>query len=75
MAVNLRNQTKSDYCISTTGIAGPTGNSKSKRIGLAYIAIAYNKGNYSYKMNFRGTRIQIQKKITKAVFKILNNNM
>lgn len=39
MAVGLKNQTKTDYTLATTGIAGPTGESPGKPIGLMYIGI------------------------------------
>jgi len=44
MAAGLKEQTKSDYTVVTTGIAGPTGGSKSKPVGLMYIGLA-NKQN------------------------------
>lgn len=75
MALNLMNKSNSDYCISTTGIAGPSGKTKNKPVGLVYIAIAYNKKVYLYKRNFKGSRINIQKKITKAAFEILDKNI
>ena len=43
MANNLRKISKSNICISITGIAGPKGGSKEKPIGLVYIGI--KKGN------------------------------
>ena len=39
MAEGLYNLTHSDICISTTGIAGPTGGSKYKPVGLMYSMI------------------------------------
>ena len=39
MAKGLYNLTKSDICVSTTGIAGPTGGSPDKPVGLMYSAI------------------------------------
>ena len=39
MAEGLHKITGSDICVSTTGIAGPTGGSKEKPAGLMYSAI------------------------------------
>lgn len=57
MVKGLLNETNCDYAIATTGIAGPTGGSKEKPVGLVYIGIGtkdkittikYNvKSNYS----------------------------
>ena len=41
MAQNALKILQSDICISTTGIAGPTGGTKIKKVGLVYIAIAH----------------------------------
>tara|TARA_Y100000590_G_scaffold470625_1_gene667065 strand:+ start:8088 stop:8552 length:465 start_codon:yes stop_codon:yes gene_type:complete len=72
MAVNLYKITKSDLSISTTGIAGPDGNSSKKPIGLVYICIKYKYKIFIYKKNFRGTRIQIQKQTVDFIFQKLN---
>ena len=39
MAVGIRKNTHADIGISTTGISGPSGESKSKPLGLVYIAV------------------------------------
>ena len=39
MAKGLYDLTKSDICVSTTGIAGPTGGTKDKPVGLMYSCI------------------------------------
>ena len=39
MATNIRNKTKSDIGLSTTGISGPGGGTKEKPVGLVYIGL------------------------------------
>lgn len=72
MTLNLLKISKSDYCIATTGIAGPTGGTKNKPVGLVFIAIATKNRLLVRKKIFKGNRIFIQKKSTEAVFNILN---
>ncbi len=41
MAIGVRRVMKSDYSLSTTGIAGPDGGSKEKPVGTIWIAVSY----------------------------------
>ena len=45
MACGLYQLTNADICVSTTGIAGPTGGSNEKPVGLMYSTI-YTKDKY-----------------------------
>ena len=49
MALGVRNLANSHYGISTTGIAGPTGGTKEKPVGLVYIGISSQKNTYAIK--------------------------
>ena len=69
MTENLSIISGCNLSITTTGIAGPTGNSKNKSIGLVYIGIKYKKKIIIFKKNFKGSRIQIQKKTVNFIFK------
>ena len=42
MAIGLYNLTKSEICVSTTGVAGPTGGTIDKPVGLMYSAVCIN---------------------------------
>ena len=68
MIKKLYNISKSDLCICTTGIAGPTGATKNKPVGLVYIGIKYKNKNIIIKKKFRGTRKNIQNKTVKEIF-------
>lgn len=72
MIIGLHEKTKTNICISTTGIAGPTGASKNKPIGLVYIGININEKKIILRKKFKGTRIQIQKKCVTFIFKYLD---
>ncbi len=45
MAIGIKQKLKSDWGISITGIAGPTGGTESKPVGLVYVGIAAPDGN------------------------------
>ena len=72
MIEGLYKKNKTKICISTTGIAGPGGSTQSKPVGLIYIAICINKKKIIIKKNFKGTRIQIQKKCVNFILKYLD---
>lgn len=72
MSKGLFKITKSDICVSISGIAGPSGGTKNKPIGLVYFCILYNSKYHIFKMNLMGTRQEIQKKSAKNVFKEIN---
>jgi PncC family amidohydrolase len=72
MIEGLCKKNKTKICISTTGIAGPGGSTQNKPVGLIYIGIRINKKNVIIKKNFKGTRIQIQKKCVNFILKYLD---
>jgi len=45
-----------DICVADTGIAGPTGATNDKPVGLFYIGLSHKNGTYSRKHIFQGTR-------------------
>ena len=61
MCLNLYKISKSRLCISTTGIAGPSGGSKIKPVGFVFFGIIFNKKKFIYKKKFKGRRKKIQK--------------
>ena len=71
MVKNLQQLTKSKLCISTTGIAGPSGGTKAKPVGLIYFGIKYRNKTIILEKKFKGSRIQIQQKTVKAIFTTL----
>ena len=71
MANNLQKKSKSKLCISTTGIAGPSGGTRTKPVGLIYIGIKYKSKISILKYILHGSRNQIQRKTVKAVFEAL----
>ena len=74
MVENLFKLSKTDLCISTTGIAGPSGGSKLKPVGLVYIGIKFKKISkiYMYNFNKKLERNKIQKKTVNTAFNLLD---
>jgi len=58
MAQGGRKILAADICLADTGIAGPSGATPGKPVGLFYIGLSYQAGTYSQKHNFQGTREQ-----------------
>ena len=71
MAVGIKNKSNVDIGISTTGIAGPTGGTKEKPVGLVYIGIATTNKTEVKKFIFSGDRLQIKKNTCSAALKML----
>lgn len=71
MAKGLYNLTKSDICVSTTGIAGPTGGSKEKPVGLMYSTIYTPQKYQTYKIQVDSnlSRIEIKEKFVQEALK------
>jgi len=72
MINGLYKNEKTHICISTTGIAGPNGGTKTKPVGLVYIGIKINKKNYIFKKIYKGKRSEIQRKARDFIFNKIN---
>lgn len=72
MAQGLLNATDADLVIATTGIAGPSGGSETKPVGLVYIAVGNKNLIDVYKNQFYGDRQEIRECAVKtALFKAI----
>ncbi len=73
MAAGLQKLTGADICISTTGIAGPTGGTKDKPVGLMYSTICTNERaiTFEVKMHPEIPRIEMKEMFAQAVLEKL----
>ncbi len=60
MASQCRNATKADISVGITGIAGPTGGTPDKPVGLVYIGISTANHAEVKKHHFQGNRDEIR---------------
>ena len=71
LAENICERFGSDYGIGISGIAGPSGGTKAKPVGLVYIAIASKTKKTCHQQVFFGSRIEIQSRATNYAFNAL----
>ena len=58
-----------------TGIAGPTGGTKSKRVGLVYIALSTDKNNIVKVFRFKGSRKDIKFQSSQIALDLLRKTL
>lgn len=68
MAEGLLEKSKVDIALSTTGLAGPTGGTDKKPLGLVFIGIATKEDSYVVKAMFNGDRLAIQNRASIRAF-------
>ncbi len=75
MAKGLQELTRSYICVSTTGIAGPTGGTDEKPVGLMYSTIfTPNKyQTYEIRLDSNISRVEMKEKFTEEVLKNIYN--
>jgi PncC family amidohydrolase len=62
MAEGIRNQFKTDIGLSTTGIAGPTGGTAEKPVGLVWIGISTSVATQAFECYFIGDRLEVMRR-------------
>lgn len=73
MASSCQTISRSDYALSTTGIAGPTGNTPDKPVGLVYVGLATPDGvsGRELRLGDHLTRDQVRDRAVKAALNML----
>ena len=66
MAQGGRKILAADICLADTGIAGPSGATPGKPVGLIYIGLSHQTGTYSQKHHFQGSREQNKRRAAEA---------
>ena len=72
MAKNSLKILKANLSIAVTGIAGPTGGTIDKPVGLVWIGVGTDKKIITNKYQFNGNRLEIRQKTTYEALKLAN---
>ena len=70
MAENVLSIMNSSLSIAVTGIAGPSGGSKDKPLGLVWIGIGTKKNILTKKYLFQGNRLKVRQQTTLEALKL-----
>ena len=71
MADAIRKNALVDYGLATTGIAGPTGGTKDKPVGLVYIALSMKNDRIVKRLLFTNDRLTNKDNTCNAALKLL----
>ncbi len=71
MALGCRERLQTDLAVSTTGIAGPTGATPVKPIGLVYAGLAHAGGVRSISFNWSGSRAEVQSRASRLALNLV----
>ena len=75
MAENVKTMFNSSFGLSVTGIAGPSGGTKEKPVGLAYVGLASDRNTIVEKYNFGEDRKINKIKTSQAALEILRKGL
>jgi nicotinamide-nucleotide amidase len=71
MAEGIRKRCVASYGIGITGVAGPTGGTEQKPVGLVYIALAGEEGTQIVERNFPGDRQRVRQFSTQQALEMV----
>jgi nicotinamide-nucleotide amidase len=75
LAEGIRDETRASIGLSVTGIAGPTGGTEEKPVGLVYIGLADSNGTEVLKRQFPGDRERIRTFATQQALDLLRRRL
>ena len=75
MADGVKRLMNTDIAVADTGIAGPTGGSNDKPIGLFYLGISTREGTLTEKHVFQGDRAENRMNAAMAMLNLLHRQL
>lgn len=71
MAEGVLKLSEADVSVAVTGIAGPTGGTLEKPVGLVYIGVSGKYGAFAYKNIFDGNRDSVRRQTVNRAFELV----
>lgn len=75
MADGVRRRMGADIGLAVTGIAGPSGGTKTKPVGLVYLAVADRRGIAVQRHHFHGDRLAVRGQAAQAALDLLRRHL
>ncbi|MBI4429590.1 MAG: competence/damage-inducible protein A [Ignavibacteriales bacterium] len=75
MAFGVRKKSNTDIGLSTTGIAGPTGGSAEKPVGLVWIGYSDKNETIALRFNFLNDRRRVKERTAQAALEIVRRKL
>jgi nicotinamide-nucleotide amidase len=75
MASGIRTKSNADIGLSTTGIAGPSGGSPDKPVGLVWIGYSDRENTLAVQFNFGGERRIVKERTAQAALELLRRKL
>lgn len=75
MAVGVRRIAKTDIGISTTGVAGPTGGTAEKPIGLVWIGYSDSESTFAMRFHLGDQRRRVKERAAQAALELLRRRL
>lgn len=75
MGHGIRRRTGATYGLATTGIAGPTGATVEKPVGLTFVGVSYDGGCRIKRLVYAGNRDDVRKRATYGVTWLLFDHL
>ena len=72
MAQNIRRKFRCDFGVGLTGVAGPTGGTEAKPVGLIFIAVSSARQTIARRFLFKGSRRQNKKQAADQALELLS---
>lgn len=75
MASGVRSKSNTDLGLSTTGIAGPSGGSPEKPVGLVWVGFSDRTGGLALRFNFGDDRRRTKERAAQAALELLRRKL